>query len=77
MASAQRDDKLIADLASECPVLCEPQVVGIRGSPAANQARLLGDVSDVISIPNAARLGEGEGAFVDPLRSRTLSAGYL
>jgi hypothetical protein len=51
-------------------------MVGVRRSPAANQARLLGDVSDVISIPNAARFGEGEGAFVDPLRSRTLPAGY-
>jgi len=56
--------------------LRESQVVGIRWPSAANQARLLGHVSDVISIPNAARLGKSEGAFVDPLRSGTLPAGY-
>jgi hypothetical protein len=76
MPSAQWDDKLVTDFASKCPVLCEPQVVGIRRSPSANQTRLLGHVSDVISVPNAAGLGEGEGAFVDLLRSRTLPAGY-
>jgi hypothetical protein len=76
MAPAQRDNKLITDFASECPVLCKPQVVGVRRSPAANQARLLGDVSDVISVPDAARLGEGERALVDPLSSRLLSSGF-
>ena len=69
MPSAQRDNELITDLAAECPVLCETQVMGVRRPPAADQARLLGHVSDVISVPDPARLGEGEGAFVDPLRS--------
>ena len=76
MPSAQRDSELITDLAAEGRVLCEPQVMGIRRSPAANQARLLGDVSDVISVPNPARLGEGEGAFVDPASLVNASAGY-
>ena len=40
VSSAQRDGEFIADLASECAVLCEPQVVGIRRSSAANQAIL-------------------------------------
>ena len=69
MPSAQRDNKFITDLASESPVLCEAQMMGVRWSPIANQARLLGHVSDVMSVPNAPRLGEGQGAFVDPLRS--------
>ena len=72
MSPAQRDNKLITNFAPECPVLRETQVMGVGRSPAANQARLLGDVSDVISISNAARFGESEVAFVggpaDPLR---------
>jgi hypothetical protein len=40
VSSAQRDSEFIADLASECAVLCEPQVVGVRRSSAANQTIL-------------------------------------
>jgi hypothetical protein len=69
MPSAQRDDKLITDFPSECSVLREPQVVGIRRSSPADQTRLFGDVSHMISVPKPAWLREGEDAFVDPLRS--------
>ena len=69
MTPAQGDRELVADFAAECSGLGEAQMMGVGRLPAADQARLLGNVSDVISVPNAARLGEGEGAFVDPLRS--------
>ena len=65
MAPAQRDRELIADFAAECRVLGEAQVMGVGRLAAADQTRLLGHISDVISVTNPARLGEGEGAFVD------------
>ncbi len=41
VSSAQRDGEFIAYLASECAVLCEPQVVGVRRFSAANSRRRL------------------------------------
>ena len=59
MAAAQRDDEFVAHLAPERRGLREPQVMGVRGPPAANQARLLGNRFDVIAVkplpPNPAR----------------------
>ena len=54
--ATQRDSELIADLASQRPALREAQVVGIRGLATANQTRLLGHMSDVLAVPNPARL---------------------
>jgi hypothetical protein len=77
VSAAQRDRELIADLAAEGRVLCEPQMVSIRRLATANQTRLLGYVSDVLPVTNSAWLGEGEGAFVDcprgPLRPQPLA----
>ena len=77
MAPAQRHREFVADLAAKRPALREAQVMRIRRLAAANQTRLLGHVSDVVSVTNPARLGEGEGAFVDapsdPLRRRVLT----
>jgi hypothetical protein len=56
MSSAQWYGEFIADLAPERGMLREPQVMGIRGSSAANQARLLGNRFDVIAVTNPARL---------------------
>ena len=69
MSSTQGDGELIADLAAECPALRKAQVVGIRGLTAANQARLLGHMSDVIAVANPARLRQRQHTFVDHLRS--------
>ncbi len=41
---------------AERPAFREAQVVGIRWSPAANQAGLLGNRIDVVSVPSPARL---------------------
>jgi hypothetical protein len=42
MPTTQRHGEFIADLASECPALREPQVVGIARLSTANQTRLFG-----------------------------------
>ena len=40
---AQRHRELIAHLASQCPRLSEPQMVGVRGAASADQTRLSGN----------------------------------
>ena len=56
MTAAERDCKFIADLATERPALCKAQVMWIRRAATANQASLLGNVSDVLAIPYSAGL---------------------
>ena len=70
VSSTQRDSELVADLSAECPALRKAQVVGIAGLAAANQTRLLGHMSDVIAVPNPARLWQRQHTFVDRLRSQ-------
>jgi hypothetical protein len=43
VSPTQWDGEVIAHLAPERRVLREPQVLGVRGPPATNQARLLGN----------------------------------
>jgi hypothetical protein len=57
MAATQRHDKFVTHLASERRVLCEPQVVRIRGPTATDQAGLLGNEFDVGFVPKPTRLG--------------------
>ena len=68
MPAAQWDGELIADLAAKCTALREAQVVGIAGLAAADQARLMSDMPDVLAIPHPARLRERQGALVDRFR---------
>jgi hypothetical protein len=56
VSSTQRDGELIADLAPKGLKLRKPEVVSVRGLASADQTRLLGDESDMILVPNAARL---------------------
>ena len=65
VAAAQWNGEFIADLAPECWGLGEPEMVGIARLAAANQASLLGHVSNVVPVTNSARFREGEGALVD------------
>ncbi len=65
VSAAQWNGELIADLAAERPALGEAQMMGIAGLAAANQARLLGHISDVITITNPARLRQRQRCFVD------------
>jgi hypothetical protein len=66
VSAAERDGELIADFATECPPLREPQMVGIRGLTAADQARVFGHLSDVLPVPNPAGFWKGQGALVYP-----------
>src|SRR6516225_165745 len=65
MPATERDRELIADLAAERARLGESQVVGIRGLAAADEARLLGDITKVLPVAIATRGSDGEDALVD------------
>lgn len=65
MPSAEWDGEFVTDPAAERAPLGEAQMMRIAGCAAADQARLLGDIPDVLAIANAARLGQAEHAFVD------------
>jgi hypothetical protein len=52
----QRHRELVTNLAPESRRLRKAQVVSVCGVSPANKTGLLGNVSDVIAVPNAARL---------------------
>jgi hypothetical protein len=56
MPSTQGHGELITDLSAVGPALCKTQVVGVAELAPTNQTRLLWHVSDVVAIPNPARL---------------------
>ncbi len=56
MPSAQGHGELIADLATECPCLGEAQMMWVGWPATADKTRLLGDVANMLAIPDAARL---------------------
>src|SRR5262249_32911110 len=64
MSPAQRHRELVADLAAECTRLREAQMVWIGRPPAADQARLLNHMPDMIAVANAARLGQDKHTLV-------------
>ena len=70
VSSTQRNGELVADPAAEGAALGKAQVVGVRGSPAANQARALGERPDMLPVSNPARLRQGQQALVDRPRLR-------
>ena len=76
VAPAQRHGELIAHFSPERAVLREPQVMGIGGSAAANQARLLGHELDVVSVTKAARLGMDQLALVDAVGNGCPPGGF-
>ena len=68
MPAAEWDRELIADLAAERAGLGKSEVVGVRGLAAAHEARLLGDIAQVLSVAIAPRCSDREDALVDALR---------
>ncbi len=70
VSSTQRDRELIANLAPKCAALRESGVVRVRGLSTADQVRVLGDRSNVISVTNPARLRQSQYALIDPLGPR-------
>jgi hypothetical protein len=65
VTSTQRNSELIAHLAPKGAVLRESQVMCVGGLPAANQASLLGNRSDVVPITNSPLLRESQRALID------------
>ena len=65
VTSTQRNSELIADLATKRAVLRESQVMGVGGLPAANQASLFGNRSDMIPVTNSPLLRQGQRALID------------
>ena len=52
MPPAQRNRELVADLAAQRRCLGKAQMMGIGGAAAADQARLLGNRFDVVTVTN-------------------------
>ena len=73
VAPAQWHGEFIADLTAERGALRKAEMVGICWLPTANEARLLGDVSDVIPIPYPTGLWESQHGLIDDRRLRRLS----
>ena len=60
MAAAERHGELIARLAAESAALRKAQMMGVARLPAADQARLAGDKSDVVAVADTPRLRMGQ-----------------
>src|SRR5262245_32410161 len=67
MPSTQRDHEFIADLAAKGTGLGKSEVVGIRGFAAAQQARLVSDVAQMLTVAMASRGRYRKRALVDAL----------
>ena len=68
VSAAERNGELIADLAAERSALRKPEMMGICRPPAANQARMLGDKSDMLPVTHPAGFRHRQRALID--RSR-------
>jgi len=65
MDTAQRDGELIADAAAQGGRLGKPEVMGVRRSPLAYQARLGGDKFEVCAITVTSWLAEREYTLIN------------
>jgi hypothetical protein len=69
MRPTKRYSELVADLKTETAGLSKAQAVGIAGLPAADQAGLLGDKSQVGFVAQPTQLRKGEQALVNRTRA--------
>jgi hypothetical protein len=67
MPATEWDSELVADLAAERAGLGKSEMVGIGGLAAADEARLLHDIAQVLSVAIAPWGSEREDALVNPL----------
>ena len=65
MPSTQWHCEFVTHLAAKRAGLSEAQMVGVRRPPAADQARLGGNETDMVAVTNTPWLGEGENGFID------------
>jgi|SRR5689334_15273386 hypothetical protein len=75
VSPTQRNGELIAGLAAERTSLCKSQVMCVRWLPAADKARVFGNHSHVISVPNPAQFRDSQNALIDPCRPQPPSLG--
>jgi hypothetical protein len=59
VTAAERNCEFIADFAAKCAALHKSKMMGICRPSAADQAGMLGDRSDVISVARPTRFGHG------------------
>src|SRR5262245_61966468 len=64
VSSTQRNSEFIAHFAAECRRLRKLQVMSIGRTAAADQAWLLGNGFDVVSVANPARRWQCEHSFI-------------
>jgi len=62
---AQRDGELVADLETETAGLRKPQMMGIAGLAAANEASLFGHEPQMGLVTQATRHGDCQHALVN------------
>ena len=67
VTATQRDSELVTDLFAERAALGEAEVMGIAGDASANEAWMLGHVSEVGPVTDPARLGKRQHALVDAI----------
>jgi len=77
MQPAERHGKLVAHPAAERGALREPEMMRVRRSPTAEQARLQCYELEVIAVAVAPRLAQGEVGFIDPWGSRVVRGGFV
>ncbi len=76
VSPTQGNGEFIADFATKSAVLREAQMMGIRGPPAADQARLLSHEFDVDLVTAATRLRVREPALIDAFGNGCLAGLY-
>jgi len=65
MTPAEWNGKFVADFASKCTQLGEPQMVCIGWGSAADETRLPSDELEMLFVSDPARFGECEYALID------------
>jgi hypothetical protein len=65
MRAAERDGEFVAGFAAESPRLQVAKMMRIGLFAAADETRLLGDISKVFPVPIAPRCGDDERGLVD------------
>src|SRR5215831_13975858 len=68
MRAAERDGEFVARFAAECPRLQVAKMMRIGLFAPANEARLLGNITQVLAVTIAPRCGNDEHALVDAVR---------
>ena len=77
MEPAERHREFVTHPAAECGALRKSEMMRVRRSPTAEEARLQGHEFEVIAVAVAPRLAQGEIRFVDPWSTRVLRDGVV